>query len=69
MSTNILTVHNLSKSYNIYPIFEGVSFTLNAGEKAALVDMQIADRAKTLRNIAHSAPQETRLETEKPSDW
>ena len=35
--TTLLTAYNLSKSYNIYPIFEGVSFTINSGERVALV--------------------------------
>src|SRR5215211_5730252 len=52
MSTNILTVHNLSKSYNIYPIFEGASFTLNAGEKVALVGPNGVGKSTLLKIIA-----------------
>ena len=37
MSTAVLTVSNLSKSFNIYPVFADVTFTVNAGERVALV--------------------------------
>ena len=52
MSSTILTVHDLSKSYNIYPIFEGVSFTLNAGEKVALVGPNGVGKSTLLKIIA-----------------
>ena len=52
MSTTILTVHDLSKSYNIYPIFEGVTFTLNAGEKVALVGPNGVGKSTLLKIIA-----------------
>ncbi|HET9492624.1 MAG TPA: ABC-F family ATP-binding cassette domain-containing protein [Chloroflexia bacterium] len=52
MSSTILTVYDLSKSYNIYPIFEGVGFTLNAGEKAALVGPNGVGKSTLLKIIA-----------------
>ena len=51
MST-VLTVHNLEKSYNIYPIFSGVSFALNAGERAALVGPNGVGKSTVLKIIA-----------------
>ncbi len=52
MPTTLLTVYNLSKSYNIYPIFEGVSFTLNAGERVALVGPNGVGKSTLLKIIA-----------------
>ena len=52
MSTTLLTVYNLAKSYNVYPIFEGVSFTVNAGERAALVGPNGVGKSTLLKIIA-----------------
>src|SRR5436309_3159992 len=50
--TTLLTVYNLSKSYNIYPIFEGVSFTINTGERVALVGPNGVGKSTLLKIIA-----------------
>ncbi|MDQ5825159.1 MAG: ATP-binding cassette domain-containing protein [Chloroflexota bacterium] len=57
MATSVLTVYGLSKSYNIYPIFEDVSFTLNAGERVALVGPNGVGKSTLLKVIAgHEKP-------------
>src|SRR5438067_221230 len=52
MATAVLAVYNLSKSFNIYPIFEGVSFTINAGERVALVGPNGVGKSTVLKIIA-----------------
>src|SRR5256885_188678 len=52
MPTALLTVHNLSKSFNIYPIFEGISFTVNGGERVALVGPNGVGKSTVLKIIA-----------------
>src|SRR5436190_23284940 len=52
MATSVLTVHNLSKSFNIYPIFEDVTFTINAGERVALVGPNGVGKSTLLKIIA-----------------
>ncbi len=52
MSSAVLTVYGLSKSYNIYPVFEGVSFSINAGERVALVGPNGVGKSTLLKIIA-----------------
>lgn len=52
MSTAVLTVANLSKSFNIYPIFADVTFTVNAGERVALVGPNGVGKSTVLKIIA-----------------
>jgi ATP-binding cassette subfamily F protein 3 len=52
MSSAVLTVYNLSKAFVIYPVFEGVSFTLNGGERAALVGPNGVGKSTLLKIIA-----------------
>jgi len=52
MAQAVLAVYNLSKSFNIYPIFEGVSFTINAGERVALVGPNGVGKSTVLKIIA-----------------
>jgi ATP-binding cassette subfamily F protein 3 len=52
MATTLLTVYNLSKSFNIYPVFEGVSFAVNAGERVALVGPNGVGKSTLLKIIA-----------------
>ena len=52
MATAVLTVYNLSKSYNIYPVFSDVTFTVNAGERAALVGPNGVGKSTILKIIA-----------------
>jgi ATP-binding cassette subfamily F protein 3 len=52
MSTALLTVHGLSKAYIIYPVFEDVTFTLNAGERVALVGPNGVGKSTLLKIIA-----------------
>src|SRR2546428_12340963 len=51
MSSAVLTVYNLSKSYVIYPVFSDVSFTLNAGERVALVGPNGVGKSTMLKII------------------
>jgi ATP-binding cassette subfamily F protein 3 len=52
MATAVLTVANLSKSFNIYPVFSDVTFTLNAGERVALVGPNGVGKSTVLKIIA-----------------
>jgi ATP-binding cassette, subfamily F, member 3 len=52
MATAVLTVQGLSKAYIIYPVFEGVSFTVNAGERVALVGPNGVGKSTLLKIIA-----------------
>ena len=48
----MLVVHHLSKSYGITPVLSNVSFTLNAGEKAALIGPNGCGKSTLLRILA-----------------
>src|SRR5207253_4018924 len=52
MSTAVLTVHNLSKSYVIHPVFADVTFTVRAGERVALVGPNGVGKSTLLKIIA-----------------
>ncbi len=52
MSDTVLSVFNLSKSYGAYPVFEGITFSLNVGERAALVGPNGAGKSTLLKIIA-----------------
>ncbi len=52
MSTAVLTVYGLSKSYVVYPVFDGVSFTVNAGDRAAIVGPNGVGKSTLLKIIA-----------------
>ena len=52
MSTAVLTFSNLSKSFNIYPVFADVTFTVNAGERVALVGPNGVGKSTVLKIIA-----------------
>lgn len=52
MSTTVLTVHGLSKAFNIYPVFSDVTFALNAGERVALVGPNGVGKSTVLKIIA-----------------
>ncbi len=48
----MLTVHHLSKSYNLQVLFENVSFSLNPGERAGLVGLNGCGKTTLLRILA-----------------
>jgi ATP-binding cassette subfamily F protein 3 len=48
----MLSVHQLSKSYGIKPIFDQISFSVNSGERAALVGENGCGKTTLLRIIA-----------------
>ncbi|HEX2914732.1 MAG TPA: ABC-F family ATP-binding cassette domain-containing protein [Chloroflexia bacterium] len=48
----ILNVYRLTKAYNIYPIFQNLSFQVNQGEKIALVGVNGAGKSTLLKLIA-----------------
>src|SRR4051795_9815772 len=52
MSSTVLTVHNLSKLYIIHPVFSDVTFTVNAGERVALVGPNGVGKSTLLKIIA-----------------
>jgi len=52
MPSTVLAVYNLSKSFNIYPIFEGVTFSINSGERVALVGPNGVCKSTLLKIIA-----------------
>jgi ATP-binding cassette subfamily F protein 3 len=52
MASTVLAVYNLSKSFNIYPIFEGVTFSINSGERVALVGPNGVGKSTLLKIIA-----------------
>src|SRR5512133_3486785 len=48
---SMLSVHNLSKSYGVTPLFTNVTFNLNAGDKAGLVGPNGCGKTTLLRLI------------------
>ena len=52
MSSSVLSIYNLSKSYVIFPVFAGVTFTVNAGERVALVGPNGVGKSTLLKIIA-----------------
>lgn len=48
----MLTVHQLYKSYNIAPILENISFSVNAGERVGLIGPNGSGKSTLLRIIA-----------------
>src|SRR5659263_7611 len=52
----MLSVHNLSKSYGVTPLFTNVTFSLDAGEKAGLVGPNGCGKTTLLRLINGDEP-------------
>src|SRR5690242_15649755 len=52
MANTVLSVFNLKKTFELEPIFEGVSFQLNEGDKVALVGANGTGKTTILEIIA-----------------
>src|SRR4051794_26323114 len=52
MANSVLTVHNLAMSFGIYPIFADISFTVNDGERVALVGPNGVGKSTLLKIVA-----------------
>src|SRR5437762_8222591 len=52
MSTAVLTVHNLSKSFVIHPVFADVTFVVNEADRVALVGPNGVGKSTLLKIIA-----------------
>ncbi len=52
----MLAVNQISKSYNLTPVLSGVTFTLNAGEKAGLVGVNGCGKTTLMRIIVGLEP-------------
>jgi len=48
----MLTLHQLSKSYNIKPILKDVSFSVNRGERVGLIGPNGSGKTTLLRIVA-----------------
>ena len=55
---NILSVEKLTKSYNEKELFEGITFGLDQGQKAALVGVNGCGKSTLMKIIAGQEPQE-----------
>jgi ATP-binding cassette subfamily F protein uup len=54
---NIISLENISKSYGINPLFEGVTFGLGEGEKVGIIGLNGSGKSTILRIIAgHEQP-------------
>ncbi len=54
---NIVSLENISKSYGINPLFEGVTFGLDEGEKVGIIGLNGSGKSTILRIIAgHEQP-------------
>src|ERR1051325_1080256 len=49
---NIISLEDVSKSYGIKPLFEGVTFGLDDGEKVGIIGMNGSGKSTLLRIIA-----------------
>lgn len=53
----MLTIHNISKSYNLDPILDNITFTVNAGERIGLIGPNGSGKSTLLRIImGHERP-------------
>src|SRR5437764_108930 len=52
MPSAVLTVHNLSKSFVIHPVFADVTFVVNEGDRVALVGPNGVGKSTLLKIIA-----------------
>jgi ATP-binding cassette, subfamily F, member 3 len=52
----MLTAHQISKSYNIQPVLESVSFSLNPGDRAGLIGPNGSGKTTLLRILAGLEP-------------
>jgi ATP-binding cassette subfamily F protein uup len=56
---NIVSVENISKKYAIKPLFEGVTFGLDEGEKVGIIGLNGSGKSTILRIIAGCEPPDT----------
>jgi ATP-binding cassette subfamily F protein 3 len=64
----MLTAHQLYKKYNIQPILENVSFSVNAGERVGLIGPNGCGKSTLLRILAGIEPADQGYVTRTPSD-
>ena len=53
----MLTVHNLTKSYDLSPLFSGVTFSINSGDRVGLIGPNGSGKTTLMRLIANSINQ------------
>jgi ATP-binding cassette subfamily F protein 3 len=63
----MLTAHQISKSYNIHPVLEKVSFNLNHGDRAGLIGPNGSGKTTLLRILAGLEPPDSGLVTRNPT--